>query len=564
MASYRRQCTNTLTTPIAGQKTGTSGLRRKSTLVLETPHFVDNWVQSLVNALGTDTVKNSTFILGGDGRFFNDVAARIIIKILAGNGAAKVIVGQHGLMSTPAVSNFIRRMNGGDKREVLGGLILTASHNPAGPSGDWGIKFNAGNGEPALESLTNLIYEESQRISELHQIEFPDGFLDFSNVGVREDAGFILEVVDSCTAYIDMLKSIFDFPDLSRFCADHRVLFDGMHAVTGAYAHAIFCKELGLDESCLFNCTPKPDFGGGHPDPNLIYAAGLVESMRNSPDFALGAASDGDGDRNMIVGGGGFFVSPSDSLAIIASFATRAIHYFKVHGLKGVARSMPTSQAVDLVASSENVKCYQTPTGWKFFGNLMDAGRANLCGEESFGTGADHIREKDGIWAVLCWLSILAYVNRDKASFVSVKDICEQHWDKFGRHFYRRCDYEECELVHAEHVFEELRRNVAHWPETESGWELSKAEEYTYTDPVDGSVARKQGIVFSFENGSRVIFRLSGTGSAGATIRVYLERYCREWRTESEELEKGKLMEFALKWSKLEQITARKAPNVVT
>ena len=348
---------------------------------------------------------------------------------------------------------------------------------------------------------------------------------------------------------------------------DFGLIFDGMNAVTGVYAESIFCETLGLPESSLRQCTPLADFGGSHPDPNLTYAADLLAAMRAAPSAVFGAASDGDGDRNMILGRNGFFVSPSDSVAIIADHAEAAIPYFARHKIHGVARSMPTSRALDVVAAEKKFPCYQTPTGWKYFGNLMDAGRANLCGEESFGTGGDHIREKDGLWAVMCWLSILAHAADSEGRLVEVEEICERHWNKYGRHFYRRCDYEECEAVAAERMFDHLRgqiERVKASPVVRDGWTVSSAEEYTYVDPVDKTVASKQGIIFSFENGSRIVYRISGTGSAGATIRLYMELYAKQWKGVSEHLERDEIMDIAQSLSNLTAITGRTTPTVVT
>ena len=488
------------TSPIPGQKTGTSGLRKKTALVEATPNFVENWVQSVVNAIGS--LAQKSFAIGGDGRYLNPEAIQSIINILAANGAEGVVVARDGLMSTPAVSGLIRQ------RKLAGGFILTASHNPAGKSGDWGIKFNASAGEPAPESFTDLILKETLNIHEIRRMHFS---VDLSKVGLIRHGNFLIEVVDPVTDYFNLLKEIFNFDNLQEFCArpDFGFVFDGMNAVTGVYAKSIFCGFLGLAEQSLRHCTPLPDFGGGHPDPNLTYAADLIACMQENAHFVLGAASDGDGDRNMILGRRGFFVSPSDSVAIIANYAERAIPYFARHKIRGVARSMPTSRALDVVASEKKFPCFQTPTGWKYFGNLMDAGLVNLCGEESFGTGSDHIREKDGLWAVMCWLSILAYETRENGRLVEVEEICEKHWDTFGRHFYRRCDYEECDSSAAERMFDHLRGEVqshASGSSVKQGWVVKSAEEYNYVDPVDKSVANKQGIIFCFENGSRIIY----------------------------------------------------------
>ena len=538
------------THPIPDQKTGTSGLRRKVALVQSVPLYIENWLQSLVNSLGSEPI--DTLVLGGDGRYLNDVAAISAIEILAANGVGRLIVGTNVLLSTPACSALIRARN------AFGGIIMTASHNPAGPSGDWGIKFNAHNGEPAPEKLTNLIYEETKKINSIKRVDLQISVLDLSKVSVREfivdGKKFILEIVDPVETYLLLLKTIFDFSKLKAFCSSKNLLFDGMHAVTGVYASRIFCDELGLPASCLQNCVPSPTFNGGHPDPNLVYAHDLVERMHKEP-ILLGAASDGDGDRNMIMGAS-WFVTPSDSLAIIANYATRAIPYFAKNGLKGVARSMPTSRAIDLVCERLEIPCYETPTGWKFFGNLMDAGLVNLCGEESFGTGAAHIREKDGIWAVLAWLSILEFENGR-----SVADINKKHWETYGRHMYARCDYDEVEQSAGDAVMDYLRTfTMGDSPVIfDNEYVVESVKEFAYTDPVDGSISNKQGIVVCFTNKSRIMYRLSGTGSAGATVRIYVERYTRNVNDGLESLVK-----IAKDISKIKDFTGRSEPSLVT
>ena len=554
------------TQPIEGQKTGTSGLRKKVAHIEAIPNYIENWLQSLMNALEGSQI-GQTFILGGDGRYLNDRAMVAAIEILFANGVEHIIVGQGGLLSTPSVSNLIR------KRKAFGGIIMTASHNPAGKSGDWGIKFNCSNGEPAPERITDKIYACSLTVSEIRRMALDIDFPALKSLGIRDfSSSKKLEIVDSVNDYVQLMKSVFDFDAIRSFIADRNVsvLFDGMHAVTGIYGKRIFVDEFGLDEnSCLQNATPLSDFGNGHPDPNLVYAHDLVARMMSGSNCpVLGAASDGDGDRNMIMGAN-WFVTPSDSLAIIAHYATKAIPYFTKHGLKGVARSMPTSRAVDAVAQSLAFPCYQTPTGWKYFGNLMDGGLANLCGEESFGTGADHIREKDGIWAVLAWLSVLEYVNRgtESGEFLGVQQVNEKHWDMYGRHYYARCDYEECESVGANKMMDHIRASLGSIPGKElmSGWTVASAEEYEYKDPVDGSEAKKQGFIIAFTDGSRLVYRLSGTGSAGATIRVYMEQYVQNWRGEKiSSLDKGPLMELSKKLSQIEMFTGRSQPTVIT
>jgi phosphoglucomutase len=565
------------TSPIEGQKTGTSGLRKKVRHIQSHPLYIENWIQSLMNALD-NSQDGSTFVVGGDGRYMNETAVIAVIEILAANGIDRVIVGQGGLLSTPAVSNLIRL------RSVFGGIIMTASHNPAGIDGDWGIKFNCSNGEPAPEKITDKIYDESQQIRVIQRPRLGLKFQDLTSVGTKKFSGtkFTVEIVDPVSDYIESLKGIFDFPRLATFFRQGPpIVFDGMHAVTGIYAKKIFVDELGLSSVRLINCIPAPDFNGGHPDPNLVYAHDLVNLMMSGDkcQFMLGAASDGDGDRNMIMGNN-WFVTPSDSLAIIADFAIRgAIPYFNRVGLKGVARSMPTSRAVDVVCRANNIACFETPTGWKYFGNLMDGGLANLCGEESFGTGSDHIREKDGIWAIMAWLTILEYANRSQQNFspttplVSVRDINEAHWDKYGRHMYCRCDYEEVDSSGANQMMDHIQSSMNVGGSLSAGsviypgWTIESSEEYEYQDPVDLSVAKRQGLIIRFENGSRLVYRLSGTGSAGATIRMYMEYFVKDWRTSdfiNLKLEESPLMEIALKVSDIEKFTGRKKPNVIT
>ena len=549
------------TKPIEGQKTGTSGLRKK-TKVFMSENYLANWVQSLFNALG-DEAKGQTIGIGGDGRYFNKEAVQIMLKLAAGNGIKKVVVGQDAIMATPAMSALIRR------RGLYGGLIMSASHNPAGPDEDWGIKFNYSAGEPAPEKITDKIFGFTTSISELNVADIPD--LDLSVIGVHKFGSFEVEVVDNTVDYFATLKEVFDFAALSKFVkrSDFRFVFDAMHAVTGAYAAPLFVKELGASPDSLSNSVPLSDFGGGHPDPNLTYAEELVSIMYgdNAPDF--GAASDGDGDRNMILGNH-FFVTPSDSVAIIAANAQASIPYFK-DGLKGVARSMPTSGALDRVAASLNLPFYETPTGWKFFGNLMDADKCSICGEESFGTGADHVREKDGLWAVLAWISILAAKNAnvpEGGKLVSVKDIVMDHWKEFGRNFYSRYDYEGVSSASAEAMIAHLSTVIA---SSSAGQKFGKytlktADNFTYTDPIDGSVAKNQGIRFVFDDNSRIIFRLSGTGSAGATIRLYIETYTQDaslFESDAQDILKD-IIGTALEVSKLQEFTGRDKPTVIT
>ncbi|KAJ4973285.1 hypothetical protein NE237_006459 [Protea cynaroides] len=571
--------------PFDDQKPGTSGLRKKVKVFIK-PHYLHNFVQSTFNALSPLKVKGATLVVSGDGRYFSKDAIQIIIKMAAANGVRRVWVGQNGLLSTPAVSAVIRERIGADGSKATGAFILTASHNPGGPNEDFGIKYNMENGGPAPEALTDKIYENTKSIKEYFIAEdLPN--VDISAIGVTSFAGpegqFDTEVFDSASDYVKLMKSIFDFESIRKLFASPKFSFcyDALHGVGGAYAKRIFVEELGANESSLLNCTPKEDFGGGHPDPNLTYAKELVARMglgktnpaQEPPEF--GAAADGDADRNMVLGKR-FFVTPSDSVAIIAANAVRSIPYFS-SGLKGVARSMPTSAALDVVAKHLNLKFFEVPTGWKFFGNLMDAGLCSVCGEESFGTGSDHIREKDGIWAVLAWLSILAYKNKDnlkEGKLVSVEDIVTEHWATYGRHYYTRYDYENVDAGAAKELMAHLIKLQASLPDVNKIIKgirsdvsnVVQADEFEYKDPVDGSISKHQGIRYLFQDGSRLVFRLSGTGSEGATIRLYIEQYendaSKTGRDSQEAL--APLVEVALKLSKMQEFTGRSAPTVIT
>ncbi|OWY06636.1 alpha-D-glucose phosphate-specific phosphoglucomutase [Thioclava sp. IC9] len=495
------------TQPIDGQKPGTSGLRKKTRVFMQ-PNYLENFVQSTFDAIGG--VRGKTLVLGGDGRYFGREAASTILKMAAANGAARMIVGQGAWLSTPAASNLIRQ------RQANGGIILSASHNPGGPDEDFGVKYNSSNGGPAPESITSAIHKRTQEITEYHLLDAADPDLD--SVGETKLGEMTVEVVDPVTAYADLMETIFDFNALRDvFKAGFRMRMDSMCAITGPYAVEIFENRLGAPAGTVTHGTPLPDFGGMHPDPNPTWAHELMDEMmgENAPDF--GAASDGDGDRNMILGAG-TYVSPSDSLAVLAANAHLVPGY--KDGLKGVARSMPTSAAADRVAEALGLDCYETPTGWKFFGNLMDAGRVSLCGEESFGTGSDHVREKDGLWAVLMWLNILA------ARKMSVAEIMADHFARYGRNYYSRHDYEALPTEQAEAMLDDLRGRLGELKGTQvEGLTVESSDEFSYTDPVDGSVAKGQGFRILFEGGSRVVLRLSGTGTEGATLRVYLERY---------------------------------------
>jgi phosphoglucomutase len=549
------------TTPIEGQKTGTSGLRKKAAVFSE-GNYLANWVQSLFLALPQEEVDGSAMVLGGDGRWFNKEASQIIIKLAAGNGVRKMYVGQNGFLATPAASAVIRA------RKAYGGFIMSASHNPGGPKEDWGIKFNYSSGEPAPEKITDKIYGFTQTVDTLKMADIPD--VDLSKVGVTKFGDFEVEVIDPVADYLELAREVFDFDLIKSLVtrSDFKMKFDAMHAITGAYAKPILVDVLGADPSSCVNDDPKEDFAGGHPDPNLTYAEELVKTMysADAPDF--GAASDGDGDRNMILGNN-FFVTPSDSVAIIAANA-KCIPYFK-DGLKGLARSMPTAAALDRVAAKMGVECFETPTGWKFFGNLMDAGRLSVCGEESFGTGSDHIREKDGPWAVLAWLSILADRNKDVpvgGEKVTVEQITKEHWAEYGRNFFSRYDYEGCESEPCEKMVEHLRTVAAASKKGDKygEYELDYADDFEYTDPIDGSVASKQGVRFVFSDGSRFIFRLSGTGSSGATVRMYIEQYEADVAKQGADAQDAlaPLIKVALETSKLAEFTGRESPTVIT
>lgn len=536
------------TQPIQGQRPGTSGLRAK-VKTFQQPHYLENFVQSVFDAIGD--IAGQTLVLGGDGRYYNREAIQIILKMAAANGFAKVLVGQGGILSTPAASCVIRKF------KAYGGLILSASHNPAGPDEDFGIKYNIENGGPAPEGVTEAIYAQTLNITKYKITDNDDINLD--TLGMFHLGDMQVEVIDAVADYAELMQSIFDFKAIkSLFAQDFSFVFDAMHAVTGPYATTILEDMLGAPKGTVMNGQPKDDFGGGHPDPNLTYAHELVDILygEHAPDF--GAASDGDGDRNMILGNH-FFVTPSDSLAVMAANATLIPAY--KGGIAGVARSMPTSAAADRVAQALNIDCYETPTGWKFFGNLMDAGKVTLCGEESFGTGSDHVREKDGLWAVLFWLNILA-VRQE-----SVESILADHWAKFGRNFYSRHDYEAVDSAAATQVLQHVRDQFDTLAgQTLAGRIVSKCDDFAYTDPIDGSVSSNQGVRILFEDGSRIIFRLSGTGTSGATIRIYLESYEKDTTNHGldAQVALADMIQAANTVSQLKELTGRDKPTVIT
>ncbi|KAG7345980.1 phosphoglucomutase/phosphomannomutase domain containing protein [Nitzschia inconspicua] len=593
------------TTPIPGMKPGTSGLRKKVEVWqgkddTANKYYVENFIQSLLDTAQANNGGEmlQTIIVAGDGRYFNDQAIQIICRVLAANGVENIWVPQGGIMSTPAVSAAIRTRDGG---AAQGGIILTASHNPGGPGEDFGIKYNEGYGQPAGEEFTDALYERSMKISSFKTIEgSPDIDLNAApGTTFSLTPTSTVTIIDPFAEYLEVLKSCFDFDAMKDFAKrpDFSIVFDGMHGAGGPFARRILVEELGFPKESLMRCNPRPDFGKCHPDPNLTYAAELVKKMGLKPDGSadesatvedlptLGAANDGDGDRNLIAGAG-CFVTPSDSLAMICDNWKAIPHFARAGGPKGVARSMPSSAALDVVAEALNIPFFSTPTGWKFFGNLMGSkeqfGKRDytpfLCGEESFGTGSDHIREKDGLWAMLAWISILMDVNKDTPPgqpLVSVRDVVEKHWEKYGRHFYCRYDYEAVESDAANKMMDLIRDQFVNGdlstiPDDGSGIKLVGAEEFSYTDPVDGSTTSKQGLVLSFVDGNgepaRVVFRLSGTGSAGATIRMYLERYEQDTSKhgESAPVALKSLADRAIGLVQLVELTGRDSPSVIT
>ena len=536
------------TTPFAGQQPGTSGLRKKVG-VFQQPGYLENFVQALFDSL--EGTAGQTLVLGGDGRFHNRAAVQTILRMAAAQGFGRVLLGQGGILSTPAVSCVIR------KRGAYGGIVLSASHNPGGPDGDFGIKYNVGNGGPAPEKVTEAIFAGSKTIAQFRASDA--AAIDIDTLGTQRIEQMVVEVIDPVADYAALMQTCFDFPAIKAlFAGGFRMRFDAMSAVGGPYAKAIIEGLLGAPAGTVVNAEPLEDFGGLHPDPNPVNAEDLINHMAaaDAPDF--GAASDGDADRNMIVGRN-FPVAPSDSLAMLAAHADVAPRYRG--GLKGIARSMPTSTAADRVAKDLGIASYETPTGWKFFGNLLDAGKVTLCGEESYGTGSDHVREKDGVWAVLFWLNILAATGQ------SVETLVRAHWAKFGRNYYSRHDYEAIETAAANTLMTDLRAQLpALAGQSFAGQRVAIADDFSYTDPIDGSVATKQGVRIIFDSGSRIVFRLSGTGTEGATLRVYLERYEPDVAGQSVPTQTAlaPLIALAQQLARIREHTGRSEPSVVT
>ncbi len=542
--------------PYDDQKPGTSGLRKKVKVFQQTA-YLENFVQSIFDTLTVPV--GATLAVGGDGRYYNRIAIQTIIKMAAANGFARVLVGQAGLLSTPAASHVIR------KYQTFGGMILSASHNQGGPQGDFGIKYNISNGGPAPEKITDAVYAKSKTISQYKIAEFAD--VDIDSLGVTRvlDGEFCVEVIDAVQDYADLMESLFDFSAIRALLkSGFSMQFDAMHAVTGPYAQELFVRRLGAPQASLMNCQPMEDFNGGHPDPNLTYAEDLVKIMyagADAPDF--GAASDGDGDRNMILGKN-FFVTPSDSLAVLAANATLVPAY--AAGIAGVARSMPTSGAVDRVAAKLAIPCFETPTGWKFFGNLMDAGKVTLCGEESFGTSSSHVREKDGLWAVLFWLNVLAK-KQSSAKHISVEQILHTHWAEFGRNVYSRHDYEAIPSDAANSVMQHIQAQFAELPGKRLGrYTVKTCDDFSYHDAIDGSVSHHQGLRILFDDGSRIVYRLSGTGTEGATLRIYLESFEADVAKQAvdAQLALAEMIAIALSLAQLPEKTGRSSPTVIT
>ncbi len=536
------------TATINGQKPGTSGLRKKTRVFME-PGYLENFIQATFNAIGG--AQDKTFVVGGDGRYFNREAIQTILKMAAANGARQVIVGQNSILSTPAASHLIR-LNGTD-----GGFILSASHNPGGIDEDFGVKFNAENGGPAPEKLTSKMFDATTTIDHYKIAEAGD--VDLSTLGETPLGEMTIQIVDPVESYKALMETLFDFDAIrALFASGFTMRFDAMHAVTGPYATEILENTLEAPSGTVVNGTPLEDFGKGHPDPNPIWAKSLMDLMMSNQAPDLGAASDGDGDRNMIVGRG-LYVTPSDSLAILAANAHLA-PAFK-DGIAGIARSMPTSAASDRVAEKLGIESFETPTGWKFFGNLLDAGRVTICGEESAGTGANHVREKDGLWAVLLWLNILA-VRKE-----SVADIVTNHWHRFGRNYYSRLDFEDVPSDQANAMIDSIRAKLTDLAGQEhAGLTVVSADEFSYLDPVDGSLSENQGLRIAFSGGARAVFRLSGTGTQGATIRLYLEQAVEQGGDTQQNTQDAlkDVLQAALEISEMETFIGRTQPDVTT
>lgn len=536
------------THPFDDQKPGTSGLRKKVT-VFKQPHYLENFIQSIFKIAGN--LKGGRLVVGGDGRYFNQQAIQIIMKMAVAEGVAELLVGQNGLLSTPACSCIIR------KHKANGGLVLSASHNPGGPTGDFGIKYNVENGGPAPTSFTDAAFEFSKTISEYKIADVAD--IDLSALGDQLRGDMRIKIIDPVSDYAELMSHLFDFNLIkTMFEAGFRMRFDAMHAITGPYAVEILENQLGAEPGTALNKTPLEDFGGGHPDPNLVHAHELVELLSGKSDFSFGAASDGDGDRNMILGNN-FFVTPSDCLAIMAANAHLLPGYRS--GISGVARSMPTSTAADRVAELMGLECFETPTGWKYFGNLLDAKRITLCGEESFGSSSDHVREKDGLWSVLFWLNLVAVKQQ------SVAQIVRDHWAKFGRNYYSRHDYEAIDSDRANQLMDDLRAKLDNpMPEPFKGYVLDHADDFSYTDPIDNSVTEHQGIRLFFTDGSRIVFRLSGTGTEGATLRIYIEKYEPDISLQNGDTQTvlADLITIADSVAGIHSRTGRDAPDVIT
>ncbi|WP_018407407.1 alpha-D-glucose phosphate-specific phosphoglucomutase [Methylocystis rosea] len=542
------QATTIATTPFADQRPGTSGLRKKVD-VFKQRHYLENFIQSIFDSL--EGYQGATLVVGGDGRYYNREAIQKILKIAAANGVGRVIIGQSGILSTPAASALIRALM------AFGGIVLSASHNPGGPHGDFGVKYNVANGGPAPEKVTDAIYARTREITSFKIVEAQD--VDIDRLGETRVGDMRVDVVDSVANYKALMQTLFDFDRISdAFRSGFTFTFDAMSAVTGPYARVLFEEDLGARPGSVINATPLPDFGGHHPDPNLVHARHLYDLAMSDAAPDLCAASDGDGDRNLIIGRGRF-VTPSDSLAILAANATIAPGYRK--GVTGIARSMPTSAAADRVAERLGVPLYETPTGWKYFGNLLDAGLVTICGEESAGAGSDHVREKDGLWAVLFWLDILA------ARKESVDAIVRQHWTTYGRNYYSRHDYEEVASDGAHALIDALRQRLPTLKgQYFGGLEVATADDFAYHDPVDGSDSKHQGLRVIFTDGSRIVYRLSGTGTAGATLRVYIERYEPDPARQHMETEAAlaDLVGLSRELADIERYTQRAAPSVIT